>query len=57
VRAAEIAQYLQPSLPRMSGEHKSTGAVDYTGDETGIPKYSHREMARRFAAILDSLSE
>jgi len=36
-------------------EYKSTGAVIYAGDEAEASKYSHRQMARKFAAILDSL--
>jgi hypothetical protein len=36
-------------------EYKSTGAVSYSGDEDETSKYSHREMAKKFATILDSL--
>ena len=42
-------------LLRLYQEYKSTGAVSYAGDETETSKYSHREMAKKFAAILDSL--
>jgi hypothetical protein len=36
-------------------EYRSTGAVNYTGDEAESSKYSHREMAKKFASILDSI--
>jgi len=42
-------------LLRLYQEYKSTGAVSYAGDEAETSKYSHREMAKKFAAILDSL--
>ncbi len=48
---------VKPLLLQMYQEYKSTGAVTYAGDEARISRYSHREMARRFATILDSLSE
>jgi hypothetical protein len=43
-------------LLRLYREYKLTGAVSYSSDEAEINKYSHREMARKFASILDSLS-
>jgi hypothetical protein len=42
-------------LPLYQG-YKSTGAVNYTGDESEVGKYSQREMARQFAQVLDGLS-
>jgi len=36
-------------------EYKATGAVGYGGDQAETNRYSHREMARKFASILDSL--
>jgi len=38
-------------------EYKSTGKVSYKGKPSEIEKYSHREMARKFAEILDSISK
>ncbi len=42
-------------LLRLYQEYKSTGAVSYSGDEAETSKYSHREMSKKFATILDSL--
>ncbi len=44
-------------LRQMYQEYRSTGAVPYAGDEARIDRYSHREMARKFASILDSITE
>jgi hypothetical protein len=41
-------------LLRLYREYKSTGDVSYSGDEAEINKYSHREVASKFASILDS---
>ena len=40
----------------MYREYKSTGAVSHSGDEAEISKYSHRQIAKEFASILDSLT-
>jgi hypothetical protein len=37
-------------------EYKEKGNVDYTGKETEIMKYSHREMAKRFSEILELIT-
>jgi hypothetical protein len=42
-------------LLRLYQEYKSNRAVSYSGDEAETGKYSHREMAKKFASILDSL--
>jgi len=47
---------VKPLLLRMYREYKSTGAVTYAGDEAAINRYNHRESARRFASILDTLA-
>ncbi|MGD9142690.1 MAG: hypothetical protein PVG61_02450 [Dehalococcoidia bacterium] len=36
-------------------DYKLTGVVSYAGDETRLSKYSHQEVARKFASILDSI--
>jgi hypothetical protein len=36
-------------------EYKKNGKVSYTGDIEKINKYSHREMARKFADIMNEL--
>jgi glycosyltransferase involved in cell wall biosynthesis len=37
-------------------EYKLTGKVTYKGNPVEIEKYSHREMARKFAEVLDSIT-
>jgi glycosyltransferase involved in cell wall biosynthesis len=51
----QTGEELKPVLLRFYQEYKSTGAVGYTGDEVEINEYSHRETAKRFASILDSI--
>jgi hypothetical protein len=53
--SAQTGEDIKALLLRFYQEYKSTGAVSYGGDEIETGKYSHREMARKFAAILDSL--
>lgn len=38
-------------------EYKLTGKVSYKGNPVETEKYSHREMARKFAEVLDSIIE
>jgi len=38
-------------------EYKERGAVQYRGIEAEVMKYSHREMARRFAEVLDAVTD
>ncbi len=49
----EIKNFLKNSYL----EYKTKGAVSYGGDLTKINKYSYREMARKFADILNRLSK
>jgi glycosyltransferase involved in cell wall biosynthesis len=37
-------------------EYRLTGAVSYGGDEAEVNRYSHREIAKQFASILDSIT-
>ena len=37
-------------------EYQQLGRVSYVGDETAISRYSHLEMARKFAAILNRVT-
>jgi hypothetical protein len=53
--SGQTGEEIKALLLRLYQEYKSTGAVSYTGDEAETSKYSHREMAKKFAAILDSL--
>ena len=48
----ELKQYLLQSYR----EFEQSGSVRYRGKEEAIAQYSHLEMARRFAALLDSLT-
>ena len=43
-------------LLRSYREFKNSGRVQYSGDPQAIAQYSHPEMARRFAQVLDSVA-
>lgn len=47
---------LKDVLIRYYKEYKGTGKVIYRGKEEEINKYSHYEMARQFAKVLDSVT-
>lgn len=49
-------QDLKDTIKRMYTEYISNGSVSYHGTEEKIMKYSHKEMARRFAYVLDSIA-
>jgi len=53
--SGQTGEEIKALLLRFYQEYKSTGAISYSGDEAETSKYSHREMAKRFATILDSL--
>ena len=53
--SGQTGEDIKTVLLRLYQEYKSSGAVSYSGDEAETSKYSHREMAKKFAAILDSL--
>jgi len=53
--SGQTGEEIKALLLRFYKEYKSTGAVSYSGDEAKTNKYSHRQMAKKFAAILDSL--
>jgi glycosyltransferase involved in cell wall biosynthesis len=46
---------IKEALKKFYGMYKSEGKVDYLGKMDQIDKYSYREMARKFAEILDSI--
>lgn len=48
---------IKKALRQSYSEYKSHGKVSYKGNVEKISKYSYREMARKFAEILDNLSE
>jgi hypothetical protein len=42
-------------LLKLYAEYKHKGKIGYNGDIEKINKYSYREMARKFAEVLDSI--
>ncbi|MFC2044677.1 glycosyltransferase [Chloroflexota bacterium] len=52
---ASTVEDIKRNLAEMYGEYKLKGEVTYRGDKAEINKYSHREMARKYAEILDRL--
>lgn len=48
-------QSIEKTLKNMYTEYKTKGEVTYSGKEEKINHYSHREMAKKFAKILDGL--
>jgi len=54
--SGQTKEDIKALLLRFYQEYKSTGAVSYSGDEAETSKYSHREMAKKFAAILDIIT-
>jgi len=55
VRAPTVED-IKNALRRFYKEYKATGSVGYAGNEHEISKYSYREMAKKFALILDKLT-
>jgi hypothetical protein len=53
---APTLETLKAALLHYYREFSSTGRVSYHGDLHAIQRYSQREMARKFAALLDSIS-
>lgn len=53
--SGQTGEEIKALLLRLYQEYKSTGIVSYSGDEAETGKYSHREMARKFASVLDSI--
>lgn len=52
---AATIEEMKRTLQKLYQEYKLKGKVAYSGIESKINKYSHQEMARKFAEILDSL--
>ncbi len=53
---APTVEDVKIALKELYREYKLKGEVTYRGKESEINKYSHREMARKFADILDHLA-
>ena len=47
---------IESCLKRLYGEYKQKGKVSYNGDREAINKYNHREMAKKFADVLDEIT-
>lgn len=47
---------VKSALKKFYYEYKSDGQVKYKGKKSKINKYSHKEMARKFSEILDTLT-
>jgi len=52
---APSVEDIKSILSDLYTEYKLKGKTSYNGDMEKINKYSHREMARKFAEVLDSL--
>lgn len=52
---APTGEDVKKALKELYQEYKLKGEVTYGGEESEINKYSHREMARKFAEILGGL--
>lgn len=55
--SGQTGEDIKAVLLRLYQEYKLTGAVSYAGDEAEINKYNRRETAKKFASILDSITE
>lgn len=53
--SAQTGEEIKALLVPLYQEYKATGAVGYSGNEAEINKYSRREVAKKFASILDSI--
>ena len=55
IYAKEIGD-IKSVLRELYSEYKQNGKISYNGDIEKINKYSHREMARKFAEVLDQVT-
>jgi glycosyltransferase involved in cell wall biosynthesis len=53
---AHTVEDIRNALEKAYSEYKLRGEVSYQGNMEKISKYSYREMARKFAAIMNSLA-
>jgi glycosyltransferase involved in cell wall biosynthesis len=54
--SAQTEEDIKALLLRLYQEYKLASAVSYSGDEAETSKYSHRETAKKFASILDTIT-
>jgi len=53
---APTIENIKDALQKMYHDYKLRGEIVYNGIDASINKYSHREITRKFSAILDHLS-
>lgn len=53
---APAIEDIKDTLQKLYQDYKLRGEIAYSGIDSKINKYSHREMARKFSEILDRLS-
>ena len=53
---APTVEDVKKALKELYGEYKLKGKVAYRGEPAQVDKYSHREMAKKFSAVLDQLA-
>ncbi|MFC1900292.1 glycosyltransferase [Chloroflexota bacterium] len=53
--SAITVEDIKKTLRAFYQEYKSKGSLEYRGEVSETNKYSHREMARKFAEIIDTL--
>jgi spore maturation protein CgeB len=52
---ASTVEDIKNALKELSHEYKMKGEIAFSGEEAKINKYTHREMAGKFAGILNHL--
>lgn len=55
-RYGSTVEDIKNILSELYSEYKHTGKISYHGDIEKINKYSYREMAKKFAEVLDSIT-
>ncbi|TRZ96054.1 hypothetical protein D4R78_01965 [bacterium] len=53
---ASRTEEIKPILRKLYMEYKENGRINYHGETAKINRYSYREMAKKFAGILESLN-
>jgi hypothetical protein len=48
-------EQLRDALVKAYGAFRNAGRVPYEGQDTKVKNYTHQEMARRFALVLDGM--
>ena len=54
--SADTQDQLRKVILEYYSEYRQTGMISYHGNDAMIGKYSHREMARKFADVLESIT-